>query len=261
MRPQSKAVAIRELILDERCQARSEIDPEVVEDYARLYQADPSKLPPVSVFEVGGRLIVVDGYHRVTAAAHAGLGFLRHETIGKAHGLRRSNADKRRAVQMALESPIGSEQSTRVIAEHIGVSHKLVQAIRHEVEQLEPGSNTRVQTKNGRQYPKRRQVDKSDKPKGSEATVATLPPDPNREIAQLVQALRKTIRERFGDHQTLDRHLEAAWRYADDQTVIDCSLCDGGGCKFCGQGRLTKAEDRTNRDRARSQAIAEKAKA
>lgn len=55
-----------------------------------------------------------------------------------AHGLRRSNADKRRAVMTLLEDDEWSHWSNIEIARRCGVSHKMVNSMRHEVE---PGSS------------------------------------------------------------------------------------------------------------------------
>src|SRR5690606_39168080 len=53
--------------------------------------------------------------------------------VNQTHGVRRTNADKRRAVRLALETEIGMEQSSRVIAEHVGVSHTFVERLREEL--------------------------------------------------------------------------------------------------------------------------------
>jgi hypothetical protein len=41
-------------------------------------------------------------------------------------GLRRSTADKQRAVQEALKHPLGMHKSNRAIADHIGVNESTV---------------------------------------------------------------------------------------------------------------------------------------
>jgi hypothetical protein len=58
------------------------------------------------------------------------------ESLGanKSHGLRRSNADKRNAVKMALLHPKGVDSSDRQIAKHVGVHPDTVGVIRRELE-------------------------------------------------------------------------------------------------------------------------------
>jgi transposase-like protein len=143
-----KKYPIEQLELDARLQARDALDQSAVADYAQAYKAG-TDMPPIEVYDVGGALYVVDGWHRIAGAREAGITFLRATTVGTgtfeqaawhavaangAHGLRRTNADKRRAVRLALESPIGGEQSSRAIAEHVGVGDKLVSEVRAQWE-------------------------------------------------------------------------------------------------------------------------------
>src|SRR4051794_18625155 len=77
------------------------------------------RLSPVTVYDDGERYWLVDGFHRIAAAAILG-----HDTIAcdvrpgtlrdavahavganAAHGLRRTNDDKRRAVETLLRDP------------------------------------------------------------------------------------------------------------------------------------------------------------
>ncbi|EPY01620.1 ParB N-terminal domain-containing protein [Magnetospirillum fulvum] len=63
-----KQLDIVDIIRDqETLQVRTEVDPKTVEQYARSMRAG-SKFPPVQVYEVDGRLFLVDGFHRVAAA-------------------------------------------------------------------------------------------------------------------------------------------------------------------------------------------------
>ena len=121
---------------------------EAVAEYAELLVAE-CKLPPLEVVDVEGDLVLLDGFHRLAAARQADHEFIRvevleHCDIGRAlwlaasknqgHGVRRSSADKRQCVLLALESDVGQEQASRTIAEHVGVSHTLVNNIRAELE-------------------------------------------------------------------------------------------------------------------------------
>lgn len=103
--------------LDLALQTRAAIDEDVVQDYAALLK-DGTPLPPVSVYEDAGRLYLVDGYHRVAAARLNHAAQIDAVVIQRpyadalkaalkanvTHGLRRTNADKRHALEMAWEN-------------------------------------------------------------------------------------------------------------------------------------------------------------
>ncbi|MBK9166258.1 MAG: ParB-like nuclease domain-containing protein [Bryobacterales bacterium] len=127
-------------------QARTFTSPGAVEDLAEDIERGAT-LPPLDVFDTGdGDLILVDGFHRLAALRRAGAVEVDvrvhrgdvHEArwyacgANQAHGLRRTNADKRRAVVMALALPQAEGLSDREIARHCGVSHQHVSNIRAE---------------------------------------------------------------------------------------------------------------------------------
>jgi hypothetical protein len=138
---------IADLVVDARCQARERMSGETVEEYADLYRAE-EPLPPLEVFDVDGALVVVDGFHRLDAAFRAagslaGVATLPVKVVGhgsmedavwyalgtnQRHGLKRSRADKRKAVRMALE--LDMDRSDREIARQAGVSHTMVSRAR-----------------------------------------------------------------------------------------------------------------------------------
>jgi transposase-like protein len=204
----SERIAISELVLDDRCQVRKNFSKSRAKMFRDIYrsleqmekngskQDDPRVIypgckepPAVRVVKVGDKSYLVDGFHRVAGAIMARRGFIRYEIIENAtdvdrarwlalkqnrnHGLPLSNKDKARAVRLALENGIGGEQSTRCLAEHLGIDHKTVKKHRDrwEAEQkagCEPGTAAlgklpkappdRVMTKDGRSYPKRRKA-------------------------------------------------------------------------------------------------------
>ena len=117
-------------------QARTRIDNALAEEYAEAMQ-DGAFFPPVIVFSDGKNSYLADGFHRVEAARRCG--FLDIDAIveqgtardalwyalgaNKAHGLRMSRADVRRAVELALrEFP---SRSKREIARQIGCGDQL----------------------------------------------------------------------------------------------------------------------------------------
>jgi hypothetical protein len=139
-------VAPRDLILDSRYQPRVTIDTGLVQEYAELMSSGWGTFPAVEVFRIGKELYVVDGFHRVKAALLANVGTIpaniRQGTPDDAllfcvranstHGLRRSNQDKRRAVEMLLDHPVFSRMGSKKIAEYAGVSSPMVIDIKRQ---------------------------------------------------------------------------------------------------------------------------------
>lgn len=135
--------ALEDLVLDPALQCRVQVDPEVVAEYAEA-MGSGVEFPPVEAMLCNGQLLVVDGWHRVHAARKAGLvelaaevtrgtrgdAVLRAVGANRGHGLRRSAADKRRAVRMMLQNPDWTKLSTRQLGEMAGVSHAFVGQVR-----------------------------------------------------------------------------------------------------------------------------------
>lgn len=149
----TESVKIDELIIDHRAQARINIDEDVVNEYAEALQAGAG-MPNidgvrVSDGEHAGKVVVWDGFHRVAAARQCGateiLVDVRDGTFADAidlctsanaaHGLRRTNEDKRHAVIMAisLDKQLKRKRSDRQVALHVGVHNSTVSEIRAEL--------------------------------------------------------------------------------------------------------------------------------
>ena len=140
-------------------------DGDQIDNLVEAYGSDPGAVPPIDVFEGEGEqpYYIGDGWHRyfalgqlrrgeVPARVHPGgrPAALKHALgANAAHGLRRTNKDKRKAVTVALgEWP---KLSDRAIAEICKVSHTTVIRIRKEV-QVELCSTSRVGA-DGKTYP------------------------------------------------------------------------------------------------------------
>jgi hypothetical protein len=136
-----KSIKLEDIILDAGTQVRDGIRSDVVEDYSESFKAK-SKFPPVDVFHDGGKYLLADGFHRVMGASKAGLTSLEAEvhrgtrldcikfalSANAHHGVRRTNADKRHAVEIALrEFP---KLSNVAIAEICAVSIEFVRSTR-----------------------------------------------------------------------------------------------------------------------------------
>lgn len=137
---------IHEIRTDGGTQPRAQLDFAVIGEYAEL-MTDGVTFDPVTVFYDGADYWLADGFHRVNAATQAGLesidadvrqGTLQDAqwysySVNQAHGLRRSNPDKQRAVQSALQHPYAATMSDRQIAQHCGVSHVMVNSYRNDM--------------------------------------------------------------------------------------------------------------------------------
>lgn len=136
-------LTITEITLDPRCQPRQRIDEVTVAEYVQAMR-DGATFPPVTVYQDDDAYWLADGFHRITAAKEAGLatvpakietGDIRAAMLhavgaNATHGLRRSNADKRRAVETLIADPEWAAWSDREIARQCGVTHPFVARMR-----------------------------------------------------------------------------------------------------------------------------------
>lgn len=155
-----KGLNLKAIRIDGGTQSRVRLNPDVVAEYAQAI-ADGVKLPPVTVFHDGSEHWLADGFHRYHAHAKAGKASIHAEinvgtqrdahlyAIGanKSHGLRRTNEDKRNSVQGMLDDAEWSQWTDRKIADHCGVSHTFVAAMRRpKVATLPPEHEHEVAT-------------------------------------------------------------------------------------------------------------------
>lgn len=135
---------ISAITVDPGLQTRASMDPETVAEYAEALSAG-IRLPPVEVYrDDDDALLLADGFHRLAAAERAGLtkvDTVTHEGGRRAallhavganarHGLRRTNADKRRCVELLLRDDQWRQRSDVWISQQCGVSDKTVAAVR-----------------------------------------------------------------------------------------------------------------------------------
>lgn len=145
-------ISISQVIADKRLQNRESMNEQVIDEYASLLSQHPDNWPfntPITVFEIDGKLYVADGFHRFKACLRSGCSklsaFIRTGTWDDAvefslsanatHGLRRSNADKRKSVHTALSTDSIRSKSNREIARTCQVSEKLVRIVKEEREE------------------------------------------------------------------------------------------------------------------------------
>jgi hypothetical protein len=131
------SILLSDISTDEELQPRARINQAIVEEYAEAMSQGETFLP-VIIFNDGENKWLADGYHRYYAGKRAGLSSIGAEfrtgtksdalkfslSANAAHGLRRSQADKRRAVLTALEN--FSHLSNREIARLVKVDDKTV---------------------------------------------------------------------------------------------------------------------------------------
>ena len=131
---------------DGGAQMRAEMKPDVVLDYAEDMAAG-AIFPPVVVYFDGTEYWLADGFHRVAAArkieretieAEVREGTARDAIIhgigaNASHGLRRTQADKRRAVERLVRDEEWGKWSNRKIAEVAKVDHKTVAKVRRDL--------------------------------------------------------------------------------------------------------------------------------
>lgn len=146
-------LALEVIHLDGGTQPRAAISADVVDEYAEAMREGVA-FPPVVVYNDGETYWLADGFHRYHAAQAAGLDSIRAEvksgqlreavlysvSANADHGLRRTNADKRRSVLRLLEDPEWSKWSDREIARRCRVHHDLVSTLRRERSPAESAS-------------------------------------------------------------------------------------------------------------------------
>lgn len=159
-----KKLNLNAIRIDGGTQSRVEINMEVVGDYAEAIKAG-IEFPAVVVFHDGADYWLADGFHRYHAHKQAGKASIGAEvhngtqrdavlhSLGAngTHGLRRTNADKRKAVAAMLADAEWSQWSDRKIAEACGVGHPMVAAMRKpEVAQKQQENRVASAAKQGR---------------------------------------------------------------------------------------------------------------
>jgi hypothetical protein len=277
---------LAQIRIDGGTQPRCEINQDVVNDYAEAIQ-DGKTLPPVVVFNDGASYWLADGFHRYFGATkaerdaiHAKVetGTLRDAIlysvgVNAEHGLRRTNADKRKAVMTLLKDEEWSGWSDRVIAERCQVSQPFVSKIRAENTDsgdngyhLPPVPPPRVTGADGKSYP--RPVPPMPPPRPAKVEVPVVRDEIGRvipddlielwnrrqEAQDLMTAVSrvKTTLERAQNNKdalflevnfsSAIAHLEQAYTsLGTAKPFAVCPMCHGMKCRACaGRGFVSK---------------------
>jgi len=138
-----KTMNLNILRIDGGTQSRQEINQETVGDYAEQIIAG-AEFPPVTAFFDGVEYYLADGFHRYFATKKAGKASINAEIVNgtlrdavlyscgvnSLHGLRRTNADKRKAVMTMLDDLEWQDWSNSEIARQCNVSSPFVASLR-----------------------------------------------------------------------------------------------------------------------------------
>lgn len=136
---------VEKIRIDCGTQSRESIDQQVVSEYAAALK-EGAKFPAVVVFHDGLEYFLADGFHRYLSHIQAGLTEIEVEvkngtvrdailyslSANDSHGLRRTNADKRKAVMTLLEDEDWKTWSSSDIARACKVSHVFVIKLRKD---------------------------------------------------------------------------------------------------------------------------------
>ncbi len=142
--PENKILPCAMIEATSATQVRKKLNKDVIELYMQDI-LDGAKMPAVVAFAEAGssRYVLADGFHRLLATVNAEIDEIEvdvyeggmHEALeyalsaNRAHGLRRSNADKIHAVEMALKDPAFSKLLQTEIADLCGVSVSTVSRV------------------------------------------------------------------------------------------------------------------------------------
>ena len=141
---------IASITVDTRAQSRDGIDVDLVSEYADAMR-EGAIFPPMTVFDDGTTYWLSEGFHRFYAyakieATHCSCvvkqGGLREAILlsvgsNSEHGKRRSNADKRRSVELLLKDEDWRSWSDREIGKQCSVSHEFVRQLRSDLQSNE----------------------------------------------------------------------------------------------------------------------------
>lgn len=156
-----ETVMLDDIRTDGGTQPREYLNELVLSEYAEG-MTDGTAFPPVVIFFDGSHYWLADGFHRFFAAKKCGARDLAADVrqgtrrdaklyavgANATHGLRRTNADKRRAALTLLQDEEWQRWSNREIARQCGATHTFVAKLRRELlGEPSPGSADTVATR------------------------------------------------------------------------------------------------------------------
>jgi DNA modification methylase len=155
---------VSSVVVSRDTQARMQTDYIVANEYAAAMKAG-AQFPPIIVFFDGSDYWLADGFHRVDAAKYAGLPTVQADvrrgtkrdavlyacSANAAHGVRRTDADKRRAVETLLKDEEWRQWSDHEIARRCAVTQPFVGKLRAQLypPQKSPNNGYQVNMRKG----------------------------------------------------------------------------------------------------------------
>jgi ParB-like chromosome segregation protein Spo0J len=217
---------IASIRLDGGTQSRASLSTTTITEYSEAMSTG-AKFPPIVVFYDGKTRWLADGFHRVSASMKNGQSRIACEvrqgsqrdailfsvTANATHGLRRSNADKKHAVELLLADAKWSKKSDRWIADTCGVSHPFVSKAREQLVTVTSSTTREGKDGKARNLPKA----KAASPKGKPAS----PTDAPAVASRLSIAMAAPVDEAsaLADLQSdIERHL-LAWTWSIDPVL------------------------------------------
>lgn len=161
-----KSLSLARIRIDGGTQSRACINLDTVAEYSDAISTGAT-MPPLDVFFDGAEYWLADGFHRWHAYATAEIGVAKCEvhkgtlrdaiwfslSANAKNGIRRTNADKRKAVQIALNDGAWKEMNDDAIGEHIGVTSQFVNRVRNELETVSSSPPVKRTGKDGKKRP------------------------------------------------------------------------------------------------------------
>lgn len=163
-----RVLPIEKIQLHEKLQNRNEIDQEAVDSYAEAME-NGDEFPPLLIYFDGINYLLVDGFHRYHAYKKIGdtdidceveNGTFRDAQIkaagvNHAHGIRRNNETKWKAVKFMVDDFELSQWSNSEIAKHCHVSATFVSTVRLALNKPAP-DKIKYKDKDGMVHEKKR---------------------------------------------------------------------------------------------------------
>lgn len=196
-------INIHQIRRDGGTQPRGVLDEDHINDLLFALK-NGAKFEAVLLYYDGENYWLTDGYHRLAATIRHGKDKIKASvrqgtlqdaqwhsfSVNQHNVLKRSNADKQRAIVGALKHSYGISRSNSEIAQHCGVDEKTVRTWRSQLEESGEiqGSEFRQVTRSGIIYPQR-VADKSQSKVESQKFKVTSPdiPEYYGEVVELVE--------------------------------------------------------------------------
>lgn len=257
MAEKTQQLKVKQIVLDRDMQPRVSVTAEAVEDYTVAMEAG-EQFPPISVVKDGETLYCVDGWHRVMAAKA-----LKAKTIAAIvtdgnrmdaiwlaaqanlrHGVRRTNADKRRAVALALLARPDANHSD--IASHCAVTRQMVWAHAKQAEEA-AALDQQIESQVGGALEVAEdigEVSEIDRVMMAAEAAVEVAIKATDDALLAVQRVAGTAHGHFINAQSVEADLKNA-RTALKQAMPYkvCPVCGGEGCDTCrGGGWVSKRQ-------------------